>query len=388
MKRSTIIRISVLLLIGCLTVVTRINKPDRANIPNIRLLPRTWDPAFSIPLSSSTKVIVVVALFRSGSTFLGELFNQNPDLLYDFESFHWLALQERKKKGYIIGGQPRHTDDELNLLNLQQIFSNCSILSPLFADVAHKYWQCGRNPQENMELFGSETCSDNSWSLKTIQGIRQYHCRKRKGVALKLIRLRRIRDLELIKNIDQTDVRVIHLLRDPRALLHSRKGFKNIFETKRNKLNWVIEEKLAKVGIEAHAECEDYMTDIAYARNSPWLSRRYIQIRHDDVSIDTEKTAEKIYNFIGLDMPDTVRSYVNGTGTRDTGNNKYFKESAGGVEWLDTMKNSEEVLQNWKKWNEKKTIKQIDKHCARFIKLLNWPFLYSAETDYLKVDSH
>ena len=41
-----------------------------------RILPRTQDPAFATPLTNKTKMVIMVTLFRSGSTFLGELFNQ------------------------------------------------------------------------------------------------------------------------------------------------------------------------------------------------------------------------------------------------------------------------------------------------------------------------
>ena len=346
-----------------------------------RLLPRTSDPAFSAPLNSSTKLIVIVAAFRSGSTFLGEVFNQNPAVLYDFESFHWLALENRKKDSEINGAHPRHTDDELNLLYLQQILHNCSILPPMFADVAHKYWQCGRNKQENMELFGNEACSDNIWSMKTIKGIRQFHCKKRESVVIKLIRLRRIKDLELIQNIRQADVKIIHLLRDPRALFRSRVGYKEIFATKRNKLNWVVSEKFSKIGIEAHTECENYVNDIKYARRSIWLLDRYLQVRHDQMSVDPEGTAQKIYKFVGLDMPETVRSYVNGTGNIDTGTNRFFGEDAGKEKGLSTLKDSKEILKNWMKW-EIKPIKHIEAHCARLIRLMNLPFVSQPELEY------
>ena len=42
-----------------------------------RILDRVvQDPSFSLQLTNATKIIVMATLFRSGSTFLGELFNQ------------------------------------------------------------------------------------------------------------------------------------------------------------------------------------------------------------------------------------------------------------------------------------------------------------------------
>ena len=40
---------------------------------------------------SSKLFVVIVAGFRTGSTLLGEIFNQNPDVNYIFEPFHQVS---------------------------------------------------------------------------------------------------------------------------------------------------------------------------------------------------------------------------------------------------------------------------------------------------------
>ena len=98
------------------------SQPSKSS--NTRLLARTQDPSFALPLTNRTKLVIIAARFRSGSTFLGEIFNQNPDVLYDFETFHWARLEEIKGLGKIVGEERRHTHYELQLLNLQQILYN------------------------------------------------------------------------------------------------------------------------------------------------------------------------------------------------------------------------------------------------------------------------
>ena len=42
----------------------------------------------TIPARKKLKVIVITTFMRSGSTFLGELFNLHPDTFYQFEPLH------------------------------------------------------------------------------------------------------------------------------------------------------------------------------------------------------------------------------------------------------------------------------------------------------------
>ncbi|XP_063679909.1 carbohydrate sulfotransferase 1-like [Bolinopsis microptera] len=349
---------------------------SQQNIPP-RVLPKVWDPAFSEYLTTKPKVIILVTAFRSGSTFMGELFNQNPDILYDFETFHAGALSERKGQGNYKGEDPRHTDDELNMLMLQQLINNCTIMPSVFLNALHKYWRCPKTTKEMMELFGEETCKENDWFKgPSIKELRQYLCRKRDAVVLKVIRLRRLKDLELIKNIHKADVKVIQLLRDPRGMFRSRGGFKDIFQIRRHQLQWTHHEKWTKLAYEAHTECESYINDIEYAENSPWLRNRYMKVKHDDMATQYLEIAQKLYDFIGLPLPNIVKDFleeaVNAEDPADNQKDKAGDVGKGGT--LNTIKNSKAVNDKWLNWSID-NIRNVDRHCARLIRKMNWPFL-------------
>ena len=47
-----------------------------------------WDPSFTLQPDPNKLFIFLIASFRSGSTFLGQLFATNPDVLYLFEPIH------------------------------------------------------------------------------------------------------------------------------------------------------------------------------------------------------------------------------------------------------------------------------------------------------------
>ena len=63
--------------------------------------------------------VILVTGFRTGSTFLGELFNQNPDVLYLFEPFHQQNIKNLAEKSRIKGKL------ELSLLHVECYKSFC-----------------------------------------------------------------------------------------------------------------------------------------------------------------------------------------------------------------------------------------------------------------------
>ena len=97
-----------------------------------KLLPRSkQDDLISYP----TKLIILLCRFRSGSTFLGEIFNQNPNVIYDFESLHPTPL-----KNYYIPSDDRETEKDTKMRYIQHLLYNCSINHSAFGRVLNKHY--------------------------------------------------------------------------------------------------------------------------------------------------------------------------------------------------------------------------------------------------------
>ena len=56
-----------------------------------------------VPRDKKKLFVLIVAGFRTGSTFLGELFNQNSDFLYSFEPLHYMSMVRLVYQGKIKG---------------------------------------------------------------------------------------------------------------------------------------------------------------------------------------------------------------------------------------------------------------------------------------------
>ena len=108
------------------------------------------DPAFTMDLNRDKKFVLLVASFRSGSTFVGQLFDQNPRVQYLFEPFHEKTLSELEKRGAIVGARPDHTISDLRMLYLQQVMSNCSVYPT--SVIQERYEYCGTK-EEHMHRY-------------------------------------------------------------------------------------------------------------------------------------------------------------------------------------------------------------------------------------------
>ena len=130
-----------------------------------------------LAISSRELVVVLHCSFRSGSSFLGELFNNNPDAFYVFEP--------------LTGTKP---DQHLQIL--ERVINTCN----------SRHWGITErtNSFNHPETVFSRCLFNQILAIKTV----------------------RIRDISLLRNLtiwdSSTPLRVVHLLRDPRAVLQSR----------------------------------------------------------------------------------------------------------------------------------------------------------------------
>ena len=85
------------------------------------------DPALNLPLNRNKKFIILLTSFRSGSTFLGSLFDSNPTMQYLFEPFHNAQIRTLRKQSALFGARADHTESDLRMLYLQQMLHNCTM---------------------------------------------------------------------------------------------------------------------------------------------------------------------------------------------------------------------------------------------------------------------
>lgn len=120
-------------------------------------------------------------------------------------------------------------------------------------------------------------------------------CENSTVIAIKVIRLRMVQLEQIL--IRDPDVKVIHLLRDPRGSLKS--------QSEMGQFEW---EKLDTT-VDYH--CRRIAEDLTLAKG---LNRRFpkriLTVRYEEIAEYPQEAAEYMYNFIGLKLTDNIRKYI------------------------------------------------------------------------------
>ena len=325
------------------------------------------DPAFNLTLNPKKKIIILLTSFRSGSTFLGQIFDSNAKLQYLYEPFLDGGIRRMHRNGEIVGARPDHTEADLRMLYLQQIMHNCSVHLTNFPE---RYERCG-TPEENLIRFNSTECGNKYY--RNGENVYQEVCRLRDTTVLKVIRLKNIADLMRVEQIKSANVKIIHLIRHPVPLMMSRRyGGWFFMWDQRFKLesdylhfpSWRV-----KVALEMFEYCADIARTIASVKTNSWLKDRYMMVSHHEMSLKPHRTAEKIYNFVEEALTNEIKTHL----TEITGaNSGEFKEESGDA--LAVHKNSAEISDKWKElgmygkyWN----LFSVELQCRQVYDLLN-----------------
>ncbi|XP_063680376.1 carbohydrate sulfotransferase 4-like [Bolinopsis microptera] len=322
------------------------------------------DPAFNLKLNPNKKFIIIVAAFRSGSTFLGNLFDSNPTMQYLFEPFHNAHVRNLRRDKYLLGARPDHTESDLRMLYLQQMLHNCTIYPTPFPE---KYAWCG-SKEENLLRFNSTECGG-----RKLPGSHQEICRYRDTTVIKVIRLADLSDILKIAQIRSANVKIIQLLRHPVALMMSRRTGGKFFmwdiRTKLMNSKNEITERRTKMAWEAFNYCNNHLKAMELVESDPWLKDRYLRVTHHGMSLKPLEAAEKVYSFIGATLTDDIKDYIRDiTEAKSEGFKNAPKEA------LNVYRNSTDIVTKWKKLVSA-TVKywdvfSIEAQCKRMFKPL------------------
>ena len=354
-----------------------ISKRDNPTWSNNTAL-NSQDPAFNLTLNSKKKTILLLTSFRGGSTFLGQIFDSNPRVQYLYEPFHEGLVMNLYRRGALIGARPDHTLSDLRMLYLQQIMHNCTVFKTII--VPEQYARCG-TLEENLQRFNSTECDETDREPGSDY---QEVCAYRHTTVLKVIRLSEVSDLLRIRNIRSADFRIVHLLRNPLPLMKSRRtGMDDFLWDSIKRLEHTItrsnvEENRVKESFESFSHCYNSMKAVAFAEGDSWLKLRYLRVTHKEVSLKPLETAQKIYDFVGEELTDEVKTYmVNITKGNLTTRSEVGKLMKLDGDPLEFRKNSAEIVNSWKNldWYLKYyDLFNIETQCKRLLSMLGERF--------------
>jgi len=268
--------------------MTRLTAPKRET-RNESVIPT------SVVTTNRTKTrlnVILLTHMSSGSTIVGNMFNLHPDVFYiyeplntlrrDIDTNEWRALQKPSNDAY------------------RQDFS--TLLRDLFT--------CGFDEERTIELaFPKLTRELNSWYSSTPLNKESLKkaCNARKITVTKIMQTRLpreggIRELEQVCRSDpiKFDCLIVHLVRDPRAVLSSL--IPRRFFMKGPVANLFTQTPMSPEGIKLLKENAQTLyalvsenLDYVLAEWSNWFKRRYILVRYEDIISNFSKEVFHIF---------------------------------------------------------------------------------------------
>ncbi|XP_035661871.1 carbohydrate sulfotransferase 3-like [Branchiostoma floridae] len=258
------------------------------------------------PLATQRRTaVIIVTQMRSGFTFVGEIFNQHPNAFYIFEPL-W-ALENHKNKTYNNPGMQLELLRGVSGCRFEQIkdvmkfylttkglgvMTTCHAVDKM----------CDGFRDKSANATWPKRCPIPENTLPTVL---QSTCEGKQFTAIKTIRLDDIKLLQPMAEEDDLNLKIIQLVRDPRAVIASRLNL-----SKKNvSVMTVLHDKVNKAEVQ---ELCDWMIRNAelYRNKADWLSGRFAVIRYEDVGMEPIHSMEKLYKFIGVSPKTEVSKWL------------------------------------------------------------------------------
>ncbi|XP_071958332.1 carbohydrate sulfotransferase 1-like [Antedon mediterranea] len=280
-------------------------------------------------ITRSTNVILL-ASWRSGSSLTGQFFNQHEQIFYLFEPLKYLGVQrvnQQKaamalKQMFSCEFDNMHQWAERTSADILHRISSKSLISPTLC------------PLINTETIGP--ASDNRWLIKKCPPLdgKQVSdiCRSYRHKFIKVIRIANITSLEVLLKDPTQNVKIIHLVRDPRALYYSRlDANKNRPPDRSMKLYDIV------------YTCKSTDSIMQMAATSPnWMRGKYHLVRYEDIAMQPLEAAQDMYKFMGVSMTKNVRQWI----LNNTASNHVIQSTRDRLYGL--QKNSTAVAHAWR----------------------------------------
>ncbi|KAG9475881.1 carbohydrate sulfotransferase 1 [Eleutherodactylus coqui] len=299
--------------------------------------------------------VLILATTRSGSSFVGQLFNQHTDVFYLFEPLYHVqytlipkmtpskSTTDRRvmlgasrdllrslydcdlyfMENYIKPQPINHTTDRLFRRGASKALCSppvCDALGP--TDIYLEEGDCAKK------------CGSLNLSLA------MESCKEHGHVAIKTVRVPEVNDLRALVEDPRLNLKVIQLVRDPRGILASRsETFRDTYRL------WRIWRATGRRPYNLDATqlttvCEDFLNSVSTGLSRPlWLKSRYMLLRYEDLARNPMKKMEEIYDFVGIPLDTNVERWIlnNTRADQSSAKHKY-----------GTLRNSAATAESWR----------------------------------------
>ncbi|XP_075875497.1 carbohydrate sulfotransferase 1 isoform X2 [Nelusetta ayraudi] len=332
---------------------------------------------------TSRKHVLLMAVRRSGSSFAGQLLNRHPGIYYFYEPLYHLEKTFGKYRP-LLGA---YRDLLLNLYNCDLHFME-QYISPKPQDhVTSSYFRwwsthalcsppvCSKGAEElgpewPNEIWCTEKCGPLNLTVASMS------CLSKEHIVIKTVRIAQVKHLRSLMEDPRMDLRIIHLVRDPRAIMASRMTtFQDeylrvwkIWNSTGRKPRYVDLTEITSI-------CKDMAASAEMAaQGPPWLHGRYLLVRYEDLAFKPEEKAAEIYRFLGLEMEDQVRTWI----AKSTNGSALSKLMTGNARAIPYSIDSKATATSWRLQLRFDIARTLQDECNSTLALLGYRHVHSA----------
>ncbi|XP_032829122.2 carbohydrate sulfotransferase 4-like [Petromyzon marinus] len=275
---------------------------------------------------------LILSSWRSGSSFLGQLFNQHPGVFYLMEPMKHIWTKFDKTGESALRGAARDLLRSLCACDetaLQFYIDNPRRLNSLF--MFHSSTALCSVPAcpEEAAAVANNSAGIQCWLScggAPFEGIGRA-CEQRRHTVIKSVRFFDISSLRPLVADPAVRLRIIHLVRDPRAVLSSRRKLKGYSLAGDDQMvlgRPNVDQQSDSVEVMQRicrgmddigaAVAEDAARSVGGRRGeeggSDALRGAYMAVRYEDLVSRPERTTRDMFRFAGIELPAAVSSWV------------------------------------------------------------------------------
>ncbi|XP_038585103.1 carbohydrate sulfotransferase 2 [Micropterus salmoides] len=341
-------------------------------------------------LAKKRQLIYVLTTWRSGSSFFGELFNQNPEVFFLYEPMWHIWQKLYPGDAVSLQGAARDMLSSLYRCDLSVFqlynspggknFTSLGLFGATLNKVVCSYPLCSAYRKDVVGMVDDKVCKKcPPQSLRLLEE----ECLKYNTIVIKGVRILDINVLAPLMEDPSLDLKVIHLVRDPRAVANSR--IKSRHGLIRENLQVVRsrDPKLRRIpfvdpghkankkdGSDYHSIgameviCDRTSRTLRTALNPPrWLKGKYMAVRYEDLVENPVKTLRNVYHFANLTTNHDIESFALNMTSGSSSSSKPF---------IVSSRNATQAASAWRTVLSIQQIKQVEDYCHHSMSVLGY----------------
>ncbi|XP_030051217.1 carbohydrate sulfotransferase 6-like [Microcaecilia unicolor] len=256
--------------------------------------------------------LLILSTWRSGSSFVGQLFNQNPEVFYMMEPFWHIWKKLANESPHLLQISARNLLRSLFLCDMAELKSYLPqnhFLSDIFM------WPESRalcsppacNAFQRTDIIDRQICFKDCHQVLFTK--LEEACRTYSHIVVKAVRFLDLEVLYPLLRDPTLNMKIIHLVRDPRAIFSSRQyvGLNDsnviISKSKNSEPNIsLVMQEICKAQVKIYSAAKE--------SSPPFPTDRYRLVRFEDLVKDPLAYLKQWYKAMGLIMSSKLESWV------------------------------------------------------------------------------